>query len=123
MQALKQHMARGVQKPVHGNKDSIKLSDLRADAVAFLTNYFEENCDKLPSPSGNTASWHLPPTTTKEDVYKEYREFYQSVRGEEASLASSNYFKKVWLEECPHVSIPERSRFARCNEYVFLVCS
>ncbi len=51
-------------------------------------------------------------------MYQLYREFYQSHGYGAAELVSSVYFKAVWNEEFPHVTIPHRSRFKQCDECV-----
>ena len=116
MEALKNHLKKGIEKPVHGNKESVLLSDKRATMVSFMKRYFEENCEKMPDPSGNTDSWHLPHTTIKEDVYNLYREFFLTKGYDPSELASVCYFRDVWNKDFPHVTIPERSRFKQCTE-------
>lgn len=106
----------GVEQPVHRNKGSVALTTKRSEAVAFMSSYFNDNCEKLPDPAGCTASWHLPSTTTKEDVYQLYREFYMTQGADPAELVSGSYFKDIWREDFPHVTIPERSRFKQCTQ-------
>jgi hypothetical protein len=118
MDRLKKLLKNGVEKPVHGNKDSVVLSEKRAMMVSFMKQYFTDNCDKMPDPSGCTDSWHLPHTATKEDVYQMYIEFFSSRGYDDAELGSSCYFKDVWRKEFPHVTIPDRSRFKQCTECV-----
>jgi len=103
MDALKKHLKQGVEQPVHGNKESVRLSDKRALVVSYLKMYFQDNCEKLPDPSGNTDSWHLPHTTTKEDVFQVYRQFFLFKGYDEDELASPCYFKDIWNKEFPPV--------------------
>lgn len=116
MTKLKSLFDGGVEQPVHRNKGSVALTTKRAEAVAYMTSYFQDNCEKLPDPSGCTASWHLPCTTTKEDIYKLYRAFLLGQGADPTELVCGTYFKDIWREDFPHVTIPVRSRFAQCTE-------
>lgn len=100
-------------------------SDNRALTAAYLDSYFEDNCDKQPGVNGQKAEWHLPSTTTKEELYAEYRQWCADAQQESVSLS---YFRKIWKQEFPHVTIPERSRFKECQTCVlcafsFCVCN
>ena len=104
----------GVERPVHRNTGSVQLTLKRAEAVAFMTRHFTDHCEKMPNPAGCADAWHLPSTTTKEDVYKLYREFMLWQNADPAEIVSSSYFKDIWRQDFSHVTIPERSRFAQC---------
>lgn len=116
MSSLRKLAAAGVEKPVHGNNNSVRLSDKKANAIAFMNHYFLENTDKQPDPVGNTDAWHLPSTITKEEVWEMYKAFYRKHGDDDADLLSSGHFKSLWLERFPHVTIPVRSRFKQCTE-------
>lgn len=112
---LKMLVAGGVEHPVHRNKCSVALTTKRSEAVAFMSGYFNENCEKMPDPSGCRDSWHLPHTTTKAEVYLMYRQFYEAQGADPEELVAGCYFKDIWLSDFPHVTIPERSRFKQCT--------
>lgn len=113
---LRKLVAVGAEKPAHGNSNSVRLSEKTADAIAFMTHYFQENTDKQPDPAGNRDAWHLPSTTTKEEVWELYKAFFRKHGQEDEDLLSTGYFKALWLQKFPHVTIPVRSRFKQCTE-------
>ena len=106
----------GSTRPDHGNRNSSRLSDKTAEAVSFMQLFFEENCDKMPNPAGNRDAWHLPFTTTKAEVHTKYQGFFKSRDYDEADLLSLQHFCRLWREQFPHVTIPERNRFKQCTE-------
>jgi hypothetical protein len=116
MTRLRGLVSAGIEKPVHGNKCAVKLTAKKAEAIAFMKAYFELNTDKQPDPAGNTDAWHLPSTTTKEEVWEMYKSFFHKHGKEDCDLVSRGYFKRLWLKEFPHVTIPVRSRFKQCTE-------
>jgi len=94
-------------------RDGTKLaSDRRATTIAYLSQYFDDNCDKQPSVNGQTAEWHLPSSTTKDDLYSEYK-LWCTDRG--LKPVDASYYRKIWLKEFKHVTIPVRSRFKECQ--------
>lgn len=86
-------------------------------ARAYLAEYFDTNCDKLPNPSGCTQIWHLPSCLTRLAVYNGYREWVACCP-ELGPRVSHNTLLKIWREEFNHVRIPAWSRFKQCTTYV-----
>ena len=88
-----------------------------------MGDFFELNCDKMPNPSGNKQSWHLPANLTKHAVYKMYCTWLEEHQ-DAGPPVSHNTFLLHWRLRFSHVSIPARSRFKQCGTYVCqLVCS
>ncbi len=89
-----------------------RAQDATHNAKAWLQKYFETYADVMPNPSGQMALWHLPANVRK----CRYYEFYvQDCAKADLVTVSQNCFCKLWNKDFPHVKIPCRGRFARCN--------
>ena len=91
------------------------MSDAALKAKLYLQDYFKVNCDVMPNPTGNSALLHLPANTTREMVYKKYRD-YCAEKG--LVEVSDGALSRLWNTHFKHVKIPAKGRFKECDAYV-----
>ena len=98
----KRDFCNGRVSPEHGAALTLKRSDVLDAATYFLQQFFENNCDYMPT--GDV--WHLPSSTSKIDVFHEMR---GALRLQSQVSCSYTYFSQIWSQFFHHVKIPKVS--------------
>lgn len=90
-----------------------KTGDKTGQAIAWMKEYFEDHCDKMPNAEGSQ-SWHLSPDTRKKDIHQLYVLWVEDHPGAFAAVQLQTFYS-LWADKFPHVTIPVRARFKQCD--------
>lgn len=96
----KADFGKGRINPDHGSSLTIRPNLKSETAVHFMTKYFSENCDFLPT----SDIWHLPSSSSRVDVFQE---MYQTLKARNQPCCTQTHFVRSWKQHFPHVKIPK----------------
>ena len=94
----------------HGNKGRKRKGTKSVPLTIWMERYFNLIGDKMP----HNNQIHLPSWETRKNIYERYRDDMEAKEIKE--VVSRSMFYKLWIDEFPHVVIPEV-----CHVHVFCV--
>lgn len=87
----------------HGNQGRKRVNTKKESVAAWMERYFNLIGDKMP----DSKQIHLPSWETQKDIHLRYCQDMQLCGIEQEEISGISTFYKIWIEQFPHVVIPE----------------